>query len=91
MEGTDVCFAPVLSLAEAPRHAHNRARGAFVDIDGVTQPAPAPRFSRTPGAIARGAPERGEGGAQALADWGFSAGEIEGFRAGGALLEKSEA
>jgi alpha-methylacyl-CoA racemase len=86
MEGTDVCFAPVLSLAEAPRHAHNKARRAFVDIDGVTQPAPAPRFSRTPGAIARGAPERGEGGAQALADWGFSETEIEGFRARGALL-----
>ena len=87
MEGTDVCFAPVLSLAEAPLHPHNLARGAFVDIDGVAQPAPSPRFSRTPGAIARGAPERGEGGAQALTDWGFSADEIEGFRAGGALMQ----
>jgi alpha-methylacyl-CoA racemase len=86
MEGTDVCFAPVLSLAEAPQHAHNRARGAFVEIDGVTQPAPAPRFSRTPGAIARGAPCRGEGGAQALADWGFGTTEIESFRARGALM-----
>jgi alpha-methylacyl-CoA racemase len=89
MEGTDVCFAPVLSLAEAPQHAHNLARGAFVAIDGVTQPAPAPRFSRTPGAIERGAPERGEGGAQALADWGFSANEIAGFRARGALMTES--
>ncbi|MBI5911536.1 MAG: CoA transferase [Betaproteobacteria bacterium] len=87
MEGTDVCFAPVLSLAEAPQHAHNRARGAFVDINGVTQPAPAPRYSRTPGAVARGAPRRGEGGAQALADWGFDQAEIDGFRARGALLE----
>jgi len=87
MEGTDVCFAPVLSLAEAPQHAHNRARGAFVDINGVTQPAPAPRYSRTPGAVARGAPRRGEGGAQALADWGFDKAEIDGFRARGALLE----
>ena len=86
MEGTDVCFAPVLSLAEAPQHAHNRARGAFVDIDGVTQPAPAPRYSRTPGAIARGAPRRGEGAAQALADWGFGKAEIEDFRARGALM-----
>jgi len=86
MEATDVCFAPVLSLAEAPQHPHNRARGTFVEIDGVPQPAPAPRFSRTPGAIARGVPRRGEGGAQALAEWGFSAGEIEGFRAGGARL-----
>jgi alpha-methylacyl-CoA racemase len=86
MEGTDVCFAPVLSLTEAPQHAHNRARGAFVDIDGVTQPAPAPRFSRTPGAVARSAPRRGEGGAQALADWGFGTTEIEAFRARGALM-----
>ena len=86
MEGTDVCFAPVLSLTEAPQHAHNRARGAFVEMDGVTQPAPAPRFSRTPGAIARGAPRRGQGGAQALADWGFDKNEIEGFRACGALM-----
>ncbi len=89
MEGTDVCFAPVLSLAEAPEHPHNKARGAFVAIDGVTQPAPAPRFSRTPGAIERGAPRRGEGGAQALADWGFGEKEIEGFRARGTLMEDS--
>ena len=86
MEGTDVCFAPVLTLAEAPQHPHNRARHAFVEIDGVTQPAPAPRYSRTPGSIARGAPRRGEGGAQALADWGFAPGEIEEFRRRGALL-----
>ena len=89
MEGTDVCFAPVLSLAEAPQHPHNKARGAFVAIDGVTQPAPAPRYSRTPGAIVRGAPRRGEGGAQALADWGFGKAEVEGFRARGALLTES--
>jgi alpha-methylacyl-CoA racemase len=48
MEGTDACFAPVLSLAEAPSHPHNMARAAFIEIDGVVQPAPAPRFSRTP-------------------------------------------
>ncbi len=89
MEGTDVCFAPVLSIAEAPQHPHNKVRGAFVEIEGVTQPAPAPRFSRTPGAIARTAPRRGEGGAEALADWGFSRSEIEGFRARGALIEGS--
>jgi len=86
LEGTDVCFAPVLALAEAQQHPHNKARGAFVDIGGVTQPAPVPRFSRTPGAISRGAPRRGEGGAKALADWGFNAAEIEGFRARGALM-----
>jgi len=47
LEGTDVCFAPVLTLEEAPRHAHMKARNVFVDIDGVTQPAPAPRFSHS--------------------------------------------
>ena len=47
MEGTDVCYAPVLSLSEAPNHPHNKARGTFIEIDGVIQPAPAPRFSRT--------------------------------------------
>jgi alpha-methylacyl-CoA racemase len=47
MEMTDVCFAPVLSMAEAPSHPHNAARGTFIDVDGVTQPAPAPRYSLT--------------------------------------------
>jgi len=47
LEGTDACFAPVLSLAEAPLHPHNRDRGTFIDVDGVTQPAPAPRYSKT--------------------------------------------
>jgi alpha-methylacyl-CoA racemase len=51
MEGTDVCFAPVLSLGEAATHPHNVARGTFTAVEGVAQPAPAPRFSRTPGAI----------------------------------------
>jgi alpha-methylacyl-CoA racemase len=51
MEGTDICFAPVLTMAEAPRHPHMAARNIFVERHGVTQPAPAPRFSRTPSAI----------------------------------------
>ena len=51
MQGTDVCFAPVLSLSEAPRHPHMAERGSFVNHDGIVQPAPAPRFSRTPSAI----------------------------------------
>ena len=51
MEGTDVCFAPVLSLSEAPQHPHMAERKIFVEVDGVVQPAPAPRFSRTPSAI----------------------------------------
>jgi alpha-methylacyl-CoA racemase len=70
-EGSDACFAPVLSWSEARMERHNRARNAYVAVDGVEQPAPAPRFSRTPGAVRSGPPGRGEGGAAALADWGF--------------------
>jgi alpha-methylacyl-CoA racemase len=76
-EGSDACFAPVLSWSEARRHAHNVSRKSYVNVAGVEQPAPAPRFSRTPGAVRRAPPERGEGGAQALADWGFGAEEIK--------------
>jgi alpha-methylacyl-CoA racemase len=76
-EGSDACFAPVLSFSEARRDAHNRARQSFVSIGGVEQPAPAPRFSRTPPAVRAAPPERGEGGRAALADWGFSAKEAE--------------
>ncbi|PJI40916.1 CaiB/BaiF CoA-transferase family protein [Ferrovibrio sp.] len=71
MEGSNVCFAPVLGLEEAPQHSHMKARETFVSPDGITQPAPAPRFSRTPGAIRRSPPSRGEGGEQALIDWGY--------------------
>lgn len=85
MEATDVCFAPVLDLDEAPKHAHNRARETFVEIAGVTQPAPAPRFSRTPGAIQGPPPAIGAHDREALKDWGFSDGEIDGLQAAGAL------
>jgi alpha-methylacyl-CoA racemase len=87
LAGHDVCIAPVLSIAEAPSHPHNRARGAFFECDGVIQPGPAPRFSRTPGRVERGAPRRGEGGAAALADWGFSPQQIAQFRQSGAVME----
>ncbi|MEO8739158.1 MAG: CaiB/BaiF CoA-transferase family protein [Casimicrobiaceae bacterium] len=75
-EGSDACFAPVLTFAEARTHPHHRARDAYVSVSGVDQPAPAPRFSRTPGAIRNAPPERGARGAEALADWGFSAADI---------------
>jgi alpha-methylacyl-CoA racemase len=77
LEGTDVCFAPVLNLAEAPQHPHNVARGTFVEVDGVVQPAPAPRFSRTPSQIQKGASQHGADTEAVLADWGFDAAQIE--------------
>jgi alpha-methylacyl-CoA racemase len=70
MDATDVCFAPVLGIDEAPAHPHNAARKTFVDVDGVTQPAPAPRFSATPGAIQGPPPAIGAHTADVLADWG---------------------
>ena len=91
MEGTDVCFAPVLNLDEAPEHPHNKARGSFVDVGGVTQPGPAPRFSRTPGAVQRPPAEPGEHTTEALADWGFSADDIEALQAAGAVSGAQEA
>jgi alpha-methylacyl-CoA racemase len=85
LEGTDVCFAPVLDPDEAAAHPHNRARTTFVDIDGVTQPAPAPRFSRTPAEVRSPPPPPGQPDDTALAGWGFTAGDIDALRAAGAL------
>ena len=76
MEGSDVCFAPVLSLSEAPEHPHNKSRETFVEVDGIVQPAPAPRFSRTEAAIQSPPPSPGQHTGDALADWGFSADEL---------------
>lgn len=73
LEGTDACFAPVLSLDEAPAHPHNQARDAFVEVGGVVQPAPAPRFSHTPGAIQGPPPEVGAHTAAVFAEWGIAA------------------
>ncbi|HRE45077.1 MAG TPA: CaiB/BaiF CoA-transferase family protein [Terricaulis sp.] len=70
LEGTDACFAPVLTMAEAPDHPHNRARGAFEEVAGLIQPAPAPRFSRTPGKIQGPAPAVGADAEAVLKDWG---------------------
>src|SRR3954463_14549681 len=82
-EGSDACFAPVLTFSESSPHPHTAARASHVEVGGVAQPAPAPRFSRTPGAVRRTPPERGEGALAALADWGFSAAEVERLRSGG--------
>jgi alpha-methylacyl-CoA racemase len=80
LEGTDVCFAPVLDMGEAPMHPHNAARHTFVDVAGVVQPAPAPRFSRT--APEAGAPPAapGQHGAEILAGWGWSEEAIAALR-----------
>lgn len=85
MEGSDVCFAPVLSIAEAPSHPHATARGAYVDVEGAPQPAPGPRFSRTPARIARRAPARGANTDDVLSEAGFTPGEIKDLRAAGAI------
>jgi alpha-methylacyl-CoA racemase len=85
MNATDVCFAPVLDLDEAPRHPHNLARQTFVEVAGVTQPAPAPRFSATPGKVAGPPPAIGAHNREALGDWGFTESEIGALEAVGAL------
>jgi alpha-methylacyl-CoA racemase len=87
-EGSDACFAPVLSWTEAREHPHNRARGSHVDVAGVPQPAPAPRFSRTVPAVPAAPPERGQGGAAALAAWGFAPGDIERLQSRGLRFQE---
>ena len=80
MEGGDVCFAPVLSADEAPAHPHMRARSTFVDVGGVTQPAPAPRFSRTPGLVRSPPQESGAHTEEILEELGVSPAMIDELR-----------
>jgi alpha-methylacyl-CoA racemase len=82
-EGSDACVAPVLTFSEAPAHPQHRARGSFVEVAGVVQPGPAPRFSETPSNIAGPAPRRGEHGLAALHDWGFDEQAVARLRASG--------
>jgi alpha-methylacyl-CoA racemase len=77
LEGSDACFAPVLTFAEAAQHSHAQARDAFVEVDGLRQPAPAPRFSRTPAGSPQAAPRQGQHSAAVLGEAGYSAAEIE--------------
>ncbi len=77
MEATDVCFAPVLTMSDAARHAHNVERGTFVEIAGTLQPAPAPRFSRTPAQIEMPPAHPGQHSLEILRDWGFDAARID--------------
>jgi alpha-methylacyl-CoA racemase len=83
--GTDGCGAPVLSPWEAHEHPHNQHRGTFVEVEGVVQPGPAPRFSRTPGAVSRPAPVAGQDTVEALKDWGIDDDRVETLRSAGAI------
>ena len=86
LEGTDACVAPVLTLGEAPAHPHNRARGTFTEVAGLVQPAPAPRFSATPAAVPRPAPEPGADTDEVLVDeCGYGEAEVAALRAAGAV------
>jgi alpha-methylacyl-CoA racemase len=85
LEGTDACFAPVLAMSEAARHPHVQARRTIVEDFGVQQPAPAPRFSRTPGEIQGPPPWPGQHTDDALRDWGFSTKDVAKLRETGAV------
>jgi alpha-methylacyl-CoA racemase len=87
LEGTDACFAPVLAPSEAPDHPHNAARRSYLEVDGIRQPAPAPRFSRTPGEVSRPAAHPGEHTRQVLTDLDFTAAEIDGLLDRGAAVQ----
>jgi alpha-methylacyl-CoA racemase len=84
-EGKDACLAPVLSMSEAPADPHMSARSTFVEVAGVVQPAPAPRFERTPAAVSRPPGATGEGGDEALTEWGVPSATVSELRDAGVL------
>ncbi|WP_245627218.1 CaiB/BaiF CoA transferase family protein [Kribbia dieselivorans] len=86
--GRTPCIAPVLTLSEAPAHPHHQARDTFVEVDGIVQPAPAPRFSRTPAALRRRPPLPGEHTHSALAQWGIDPTSIQQWVADGAVVDR---
>jgi alpha-methylacyl-CoA racemase len=86
LEGSDACFAPVLSIEESRHHPHTRARNTFVEVAGAPQPGPTPRFSRTSCEISRPPPHAGQHTDEALADWGISVDELARLRASGAIV-----
>lgn len=90
LEGTDACFAPVLPLAEAPGHPHNAERATFVQVDGLVQPAPAPRFSRTPAAAPTAPEAPGESGEAVLRGWGIADERIAELAKTGVLGRRDE-
>ena len=85
MEGTDVCFAPVLDMSEAPQHPHNKERKTFIDLEGVTQPAPAPRFSRTEPEVVSSPSIVGEHTNEVLSSIGLSEEDISSLKTSGAV------
>ena len=87
METTDVCFAPVLTMSEAAEHPHNVARWSFIEIAGVPQPAPAPRFSRTPAEVVSAPAHPGQHSREVLADWGLTSERIDALLASGAVKD----
>ncbi len=91
LEGTDVCFAPVLTMEEARHHAQIEARQTLIEVEGVVQPAPAPRFSRTPGRVHHPVPEPGQHSREVLADWGWDGDEIDRLVEAGAVAQVDSA
>jgi alpha-methylacyl-CoA racemase len=87
LDNTDACFAPVLTMSEAVAHPHNAARRTFVEADGRTQPAPAPRFSRTAAAIGIAPAHAGQHSRLILADWGVESARIDALIESGAVVE----
>ena len=87
MEMTDVCFAPVLTMGEAAQHPHNIARGTFVEIAGIAQPAPAPRFSRTAAEIVSAPAHPGQHSREILTDWGIASDRIDTLLGSGAVKD----
>jgi alpha-methylacyl-CoA racemase len=85
MAGHDVCFAPVLRLGEAVEHPHAQSRCSYVELDGIVQPAPAPRFSRTVSAISSGPPRNGQDTEAVLAELGYAPDRVAALRAAGAI------
>lgn len=88
LEQKDVCFAPVLSMREAPNHPQNRARGSFIEVDGVLQPAPAPRFLRTPSAVSCGPAFAGQHSKDVLTDWGIDKNRLAALLETGAVKQR---
>ena len=85
MEATDVCFAPVLTMTEAAKHRHNVERKTFIEVAGKTQPAPAPRFSRTTPTVDRPSAHAGQHTAEVLREWGIA--NVDALLANGAAKQ----